>query len=104
MSRFVLCSDPGWGKGVQLPPSTAQATLYRWWCIWVRALAICSGSQVDGTFVSEEDLEIHLKPAQVWHRVAVIGGGVSGGSHLLYLKRGCVVTAPPLVRIKLEPG
>ena len=64
----------------------------------------CGGSQEDSKLVWEEDLEVHPKPAQAWHRVAVIGGGVSGVSHLLYLKRGCVVTAPPLVRVKLEPG
>ena len=59
----------------------------------------CGGSQEDGKQVWEEDPEVHPKPAQVWHRVAVIGGGGSGGSHLPYLKRGCVVTAPPLVRV-----
>ena len=59
----------------------------------------CGGSQEDGKQVWEEDPEVHPKPAQAWHRVAVIGGGGSGGSHLPYLKRGCVVSAPLLVRI-----
>ena len=62
----------------------------------------CGGSQVDSKSVWEEDLEVHPKPAQVWHRVAVTSGGGSGGSHLPHLKRGCVVSAPPLGCVKLE--